>query len=198
MVKPLKDQWIITNPFDGKTKWYTKHNAIDLRATSGTPIFAPVSGRITTHRNLQGGLWADLYGDNGVLFQFAHLKSVEALGRVSEGTVIALSGNSGLWTTAPHLHLQMKDSRGMFIDPAIYFKNVSFITSNNEMKTKPKLIEWRNALWVGHPDGRYAHIANEETARWLRYLTGQPIFMDGSVNIKTLKWTADITRFRGW
>ena len=92
------------NPHTGKREF---HNGVDIAVPMNTPILAPTGGMITEKwQSPKGGLSiAMLCNDGSIRFGFAHLqKCLTSVGdKVSEGTVIALSGNSGK-STGPHVH----------------------------------------------------------------------------------------------
>lgn len=89
------------------------HVGLDLFAASGTPVVAPVPGRVVRYPNPMGGLAFQLYGDDGVRYYGAHLSGYGAEGRVSAGAVIGYVGNSGdARTTSAHLHLEMHPGGG--------------------------------------------------------------------------------------
>ena len=69
-------------------------------------------------------------GDNGLTVRLMHLKqgsipsSIKPGKKVSEYTKIGEMGNTG-WSTGPHLHYQMADSKGRIFDPTPYVKGAS-------------------------------------------------------------------------
>ncbi len=83
------------------------HQGIDLFATRGTPVVAPVAGVVERHPNPSGGEAFALSGDDGVWYYGAHLDSYGAEGRVKAGTVVGYVGTSGdAAGTTPHLHFE--------------------------------------------------------------------------------------------
>jgi len=104
------------DPFTGKM---TFHPGIDLRAASGTPVFAARDGVVDDAGTL------DIYGhfiilnhDGGFQSVYAHLEStlVTKGQSVNAGTLIARSGNSGV-STGPHLHFEIRRN-GVPTDPS--------------------------------------------------------------------------------
>lgn len=96
------------------------HNAIDLRASPGTPIKAARSGIIKgtgdTDKTCPGasyGRWVFIDHGNGISTIYAHLSviSVSSGQTVSTGEVIGYSGNTG-YSTGPHLHFGAYASSG--------------------------------------------------------------------------------------
>lgn len=81
------------------------HYGIDYGTPMGTPITATTGGKLSSFWNEGGGLIAKLV--TGQLRQFfMHMSSVNSPGSVKAGDVIGKSGNSGRWTTGPHVHWQ--------------------------------------------------------------------------------------------
>jgi len=94
------------------------HQGNDLFAARGTPILAPVSGRVEQFPNPIGGNAVQLHGLDGNRYYFAHLNSYGAAGTVQAGAVIGYVGNSGnAITTPPHLHLEVYPDGGLAINP---------------------------------------------------------------------------------
>ncbi len=96
------------------------HNAIDLRASPGTPIKAARSGTVrgigNTDLTCPGasyGKWIFIDHDNGLSTIYAHLSTqLVAQGEtVSAGQVIGYSDTTG-YATGPHLHFGVYASSG--------------------------------------------------------------------------------------
>lgn len=97
------------------------HKAIDLRAKSGTSIYAVADGKV-----VQSG-WNGAYGycvtiehQNGMRTLYAHAKQLccSVGDTVSQGEVIALVGTTGQ-STGNHLHFEVI-ANGRNVDPAPY------------------------------------------------------------------------------
>lgn len=97
------------------------HNGIDLGASIGTKIKAPLSGTVmgsgntdNTCPNASYGKWVLLKHDNGLSTLYAHLSviSVESGQKVSTGQIIGYTGNTG-YSTGPHLHFTVYASQGV-------------------------------------------------------------------------------------
>ena len=95
------------------------HGALDIPVPEGTPVIAPMDGTVVgkvivigkegrTGYQSMGGSVLYLESTDGIhLFDFGHLQngSLISPGRtVKAGDQIALSGNTGTATKAPHLH----------------------------------------------------------------------------------------------
>lgn len=115
MQYPLKPI-TVTNPFGkaGATKWYSFHTGIDLRARYAN-LYAPEAGTLKQTVSTAGGYGIQLTTATGVHI-FWHLKERIRAGKVKEGQKIGVTGNSGKWTTAAHLHWGLK-VRGVYVDP---------------------------------------------------------------------------------
>ncbi|MCG1450714.1 peptidoglycan DD-metalloendopeptidase family protein [Staphylococcus epidermidis] len=86
------------------------HYGIDFGAPYGTTINATNSGQLDELHNFGGGLVARLLTGQFTLF-FMHLSKILKHGKVQAGEPIAKTGNSGNWTTGPHLHFQVEKGR---------------------------------------------------------------------------------------
>lgn len=101
------------------------HSGVDLRAVTGTRVYAPVSGTVTKVVNGATGFgkYVDVKTDEGYTLRFAHLSAPKvAVGqKVSAGDVVALSGASGNVTGA-HLHFGVYDTAMKAIDPMAWLE----------------------------------------------------------------------------
>lgn len=96
------------------------HKGVDMMASSGTPIVAPVSGTVEHRGNPVGGLAFHLTGDDGRYYYGAHMSAYGNSGSVSAGTVIGYVGNTGdAAATASHLHLEIQIG-GVSVNPYPY------------------------------------------------------------------------------
>ena len=86
----------------------TDHQGVDFPAPIGTSVYAPNKAKvISVDRTPLGGLTIVLGNEKGeIAHKFLHLdKSLVKVGDIVEkGQEIAKSGQSGAWTTGPHLH----------------------------------------------------------------------------------------------
>lgn len=87
------------------------HTGIDYRANIGTPVVAAADGRaVDVSRGWSGGYGLEILVDHGGgrVTRYAHLNgfAVGAGDYVSQGQVIAYSGNSGR-STGSHLHFEL-------------------------------------------------------------------------------------------
>src|SRR5690606_2776221 len=120
------------------------HEGVDIFASRGTPVLAPVQGMVTSVR--EGGLggkqvWVRDQKRNWHLY-FAHLDSqlVSNLQRVNPGDTLGLVGNTGnARTTAPHLHFGIYQSGAINPFPAIETEFV--LASQLQEQDLPQLME---------------------------------------------------------
>ena len=99
----------------------TNHKGIDIAVATGTSVMATSGGKVTT-AGWQSGYGYVVYIDhgNGVTSRYGHLsKILVSVGQtVSQGTVIARSGNTGN-STGPHLHFEIRVN-GTAVNPLNY------------------------------------------------------------------------------
>ena len=96
------------------------HPGVDIRAPIGTPIRAPVGGRVVfTGRYYAYGLIVDIEHRDGSVSRYAHLsrisREVQVGGMVGPGEVIGAVGRTGR-TTGAHLHIELRRN-GRAVDP---------------------------------------------------------------------------------
>jgi murein DD-endopeptidase MepM/ murein hydrolase activator NlpD len=105
------------------TKQKTFHNGIDIPAKEGTPIYAPMDGRVVIFNAGDGGKQLLLKNEkNKVQIGYAHLSGwkVKNGDLVKQGDLIAYSGNTGK-STGAHIHLTVKDlNTNEYINPELY------------------------------------------------------------------------------
>ena len=82
------------------------HEAYDFACRVGTPVKAVHGGRVKRFRDPYLGNQVRIYGYDGVVSLYAHLDTIEASGDVNKGDVIGTCGNTGAWSTGPHLHFE--------------------------------------------------------------------------------------------
>ena len=137
---PIEGSIHVNRPFNMSTGH--THYGTDLRASSGTKILAPVSGKILVVASDSEKCGGTITLSNGTeQHRFCHLKDVSFVKQgeqVKQGQVIALSGggagDKGRGNaTGPHLHWEMKID-GHLINP-VKFHN----SENLEPKEKPEV-----------------------------------------------------------
>ncbi len=97
-----------------------RHKGVDMMASIGTPIAAPVSGTVEHRSNSVGGRSFHLNGDDGNYYFGTHLSGYEKSGRVSAGDIIGYVGDDGNARGIPHLHFEVHPGGGAAVNPYPY------------------------------------------------------------------------------
>ena len=103
---------------------------MDVGASYGSSIYAADGGTVLTSTYSSSyGYYIVIYHGNGTTTLYAHLSQllVSAGDSVSQGELIAYSGNSGA-STGPHLHFEVSVG-GSRVNPLDYFDSGSFAFS---------------------------------------------------------------------
>ena len=111
-----------THPVTGEKG--TFHNAVDIPVPTGTRLNALANGVVTSCGfESGGGYYCTIKYDNGMESFYCHLKNstVKAGQRVECGQQVAVSDNTGKWTTGAHLHCGIKKN-GQWVNPRDYLK----------------------------------------------------------------------------
>lgn len=102
-----------------------RHYGIDYGTPVGVNVTAPTPGRVTRQYDHGGGIVARL--DTGKASQyFLHMSSVKS-GKVAAGESVGKSGNTGAFTTGPHIHWQLEDPKTPFLQNRNYKNPLSII-----------------------------------------------------------------------
>ena len=110
------------------TKKYKLHTGIDLRASTGTKVYAANKGTVTTSGYSSAwGNYIIINHGGGYTTLYAHLsrRNVSKGATVKQGDVIGLSGNTG-YSTGPHLHFEI-NKNGSPYDPLKEFKGFNYV-----------------------------------------------------------------------
>ncbi len=84
------------------------HLGTDLFAPQGTPVVAPVSGKVEQIDGTLGGLQFWLRGDDGNLYIGSHMSAFGLDGRLEAGDLVGYVGTTGnAKSTPPHLHFEI-------------------------------------------------------------------------------------------
>ncbi len=103
------------------THTYSNHSGIDIAASSGSPIYACASGRVSTANfSTAYGYHVVINHGNGFSTLYGHMTRyiVHEGDYVSQGQVIGYVGSTG-WSTGPHLHLTFYYN-GSLVNPLAY------------------------------------------------------------------------------
>lgn len=109
------------------------HAAIDIYASKGQAVVAPVNGTIRSvgSGNI-GGHWARIEGNDGITYYFAHMQlpvEWKKGQQIRAGQQIGFVGNTGSATsTSPHLHFSMKRD-GISISPVDFLRSATVVPS---------------------------------------------------------------------
>jgi len=118
-----KDFYLLSTPINGTVSQNYSiaddHLAIDISVDIGTPVKAVSNGRvILSEWTTQTGYVLIIDHGNDLISVYKHnSKLLKSQGEiVKQDEIIALSGNSGVLTSGPHLHFELW-SEGFSIDP---------------------------------------------------------------------------------
>ena len=138
MMHPLGGKVAVTSDFGDRdvTVGSKDHGGVDLRANSGSPVYAPLDGRVVRSEDTTGKEGGACGGhiriDHGKLqTKFCHLSNmVVAKGsNVKRGQIIGYSGGGendpyrGV-STAAHLHYEILDVNNKALDPLLIEPNL--------------------------------------------------------------------------
>ena len=82
------------------------HPAIDIACATGTPVRAAHDGIGQVQRSHTYGITMVLRGSGGLITSYSHLQSAAGSGSFNRGDVIGSCGNTGIWSSGPHLHFE--------------------------------------------------------------------------------------------
>lgn len=112
----------VTSCFGPRELFGSYHYGTDIACPTGTPIIAVASGTVTLARNsYTAGNYIIIDHQDGLQSVYMHNSELLVMvgQQVTAGEVIALSGNTGAYTTGPHFHIGVK-LNGKDIDAAPY------------------------------------------------------------------------------
>lgn len=90
------------------------HYGIDYGTPNGVNITAPMAGTVSRMSDRGGGNVARLKAGGNAAQYFMHMNSVKT-GKVGIGDSVGKSGNTGEWTTGPHVHWQHEDPSASYV-----------------------------------------------------------------------------------
>lgn len=102
------------------------HRGLDLAAPAGTAVRTIGAGVVVSAGWRGGyGLSVQVRHPNGLTSSYSHLRSISVEAykgvRLTAGEQLGEVGSTGS-STGPHLHFEVRDSRGVAIDPAPFLK----------------------------------------------------------------------------
>jgi murein DD-endopeptidase len=99
-----------------------KHRGMDFKAPEGIPVTSARNGTVlrTDWNVAANGNCVEVKYEDGTIAKYLHLSrtDVKAGQRLTKGTAVGLSGNTGR-STAPHLHYEL-EKNGVVVDPIQY------------------------------------------------------------------------------
>lgn len=102
--------------------YYGLHTGVDLRASSGTKIYASKAGTVVTSEySSSWGNYVIISHGGGYTSLYAHMtkRNVKVGAEVKQGQVIGTVGSTG-WSTGAHLHFEVRKNNSSF-DPLTLF-----------------------------------------------------------------------------
>lgn len=150
---PLKSGFLITSHFGYRTHPVTGaqlsfHSGLDIAARRGESVGAVWRGEVfRTYTSHTGGNTVEIKHGNGILTRYLHLDSISVkVGqRVKQYEEIGRAGSTGIWSTGPHLHLEL-EVEGMKMNPIYLYgkeglRHFKVYASNNGMLSEVGEIE---------------------------------------------------------
>ncbi|MFE6841672.1 M23 family metallopeptidase [Streptomyces sp. NPDC057686] len=130
--KPVASYTLSATFGKGGSMWSHKHSGQDFACPVGTPVKAASAG-VVVKAGPNGGGDGPAYGNaivikhaNNTYSQYAHLSKIQVrIGqKVSKGTQVALSGNTGN-SSGPHLHFEIRTTPnyGSAVNPVAFLRN---------------------------------------------------------------------------
>lgn len=123
---PLADSRFVTRGAGGATPYSGPHPGVDLAVAIGSEVRAAGGGVVVeVGADAEYGNFLRLSHADGYETLYGHLSRVlvDKGARVPQGSLVALSGNTGR-STAPHLHFEVRHD-GKAVDPLQLFKKGS-------------------------------------------------------------------------
>lgn len=140
-----------------------RHYGIDYATPSGTILKATNDGTVSKINDVGGGTVAKLLSGKFTQF-FMHLSQVMKTGKVKQGDAFAKTGNSGAWTTGPHLHYQVEKGDSPFVtnkntmDPEKYLAGNGGGQNKAAAKWAPDIRRAAKQMKVNVTDGDVSRI----------------------------------------
>src|SRR5699024_962844 len=146
-----------------------RHYGIDWGTPVGVNLTSPMAGKVSKQSDHGGGNVARLDYGKGAMY-FLHMRSVKP-GKVGIGQSLGYSGNTGAFTTGPHVHVQDEDPKTPFL------QNRNTKNPLNKLKGMMRggILEKEGLFW-GAEKGREAVIpldGSNEMHRLFNYIAGQ-------------------------
>lgn len=119
----------ITSNLGGR--WGKMHYGVDIGAPKWTPVKTTARGKVVAiikHDKVFGNRVDIYHKEVGLFSSYSHLQeiSVEVSQDVNDGDVIGLVGSTGK-STGYHLHFEIYNSSGAYINPLSLIENHNFV-----------------------------------------------------------------------
>jgi len=148
---PLKAQYRIGYRFREKTSYSQYHLGLDCICPTGTAVYAPFDGRVTTMVGTEGGNTVWFYYQNYIM-RGMHLSRFAKTGDVKQGDIIGYVGSTGSLSSGPHLHWDISLNKveinniNNFVDPETFVWD-----TQEDFMTDQKLHDLvRNIVYTGY------------------------------------------------
>lgn len=132
-ISPLSGK--ITSPYGMRVNPITKkesfHTGIDVGVKENTPVAVVADGKVVEAGESKAyGNYVLVVHENGLKTYYAHCNEITVKKDivVRQGEIIAYSGNTGTYSTGPHLHFEVR-SADTTVNPVKYIRVV-----DNEIK----------------------------------------------------------------
>jgi peptidoglycan hydrolase-like protein with peptidoglycan-binding domain len=147
---------------------------IDYSVGTGTPIPAPIDGRLENRPMTNGfGNYIRFHHGNGFVDEYLHLKDggFVAQGNYKQGQIIGFSGSTGQ-STGPHIHWHLIDPSGRRVNPLDYVQGSSGGGSGSPASSVTNSIRGvqQNLANIGLYDGAVDGITGPKTWRGIQTL----------------------------
>lgn len=145
---------------------------IDYAVGTGTPIPAPIDGRLENRPMTNGfGNYIRFHHGNGFVDEYLHLKDggFVAEGNYKQGQIIGFSGSTGQ-STGPHIHWHLIDPSGRRVNPLDYVQGSSSGGSGSTASSVTNSIRGvqQNLASIGLYDGAVDGITGPKTWRGIQ------------------------------
>jgi murein DD-endopeptidase MepM/ murein hydrolase activator NlpD len=131
-----------------------QHNAVDVRASQGTPVFAASEGVVYAAKdNDYGYSYVMVVHHDDLMTIYGHISNilVEEGQVVGQGTVLGLSGGmpgtkgAGYMTTGPHLHFEVMKN-GVYVDPLRFLPLEVLTEEHMEFLPEEYMDDWERSI----------------------------------------------------
>lgn len=130
-LQKIQNSGLVFGELIKSTDYQIQHFGTDLRAGSGTKVYAINDGKVVLEKELSNyGKTVIIDHGLGIFSLYLHLDEflVSANQNVKKNQIIGLSGNTG-YSTAPHLHFSIRDN-GTRVDPILFIRTSEKTTEN--------------------------------------------------------------------